>query len=256
MHAKIAGVMALVVGLGANIGRAQVYQLPTPAPQVTAANADWQIRAEPIFYAGDFYYPTGPNVFFDGNVMKRTGQYQGVPLYEDATLEPYSIVYVPLGRNLMRPYERRRAGELAGTTGSRTPSFPIVRDVEVSAATGGTGLITPLVSEREVEPERLAAVAARTTPDARASSQVDTRRSITRTSIESIPPPRSNDGIWLEFNGFRWSSAGPAVPYDPDEFTSAGMYRAFPVYQKRGGSDREIYIPAVEGGQLAPFRRQ
>ena len=38
---------------------------------------------------------------------------------------PYSIVYVPIGRGLLQPYERIRQGELAGSTGSRTPAFPV-----------------------------------------------------------------------------------------------------------------------------------
>ena len=62
--------IALVVCVGANMGTAQVTQLTTPPPQVSVAAADWQVGGEPIFYSGDFYYSTGPNVFFDGNVMK------------------------------------------------------------------------------------------------------------------------------------------------------------------------------------------
>ena len=135
MRVKVFAAFLFVAALDVNVSKAQVYRLPTPVPQVTAAAADWQIRGEPIFYAGEFYYAAGPSVFFDGNVMKRTGQHRGVALYEDSTLEPYSIVYVPIGRNLMRPYERWRAGQLAGTVGSRTPSFPVERDVEVSART-------------------------------------------------------------------------------------------------------------------------
>src|SRR5262245_37054388 len=123
MRAKASLIAVLGVLLG-GLASAQVYQFPTPVPQVTAANADWQIRGAPIFYAGDFYYPAGPTVFFDGNVMVRSGVYEGIPLYADSTLEPYSVVFVPIGRNLLRPYERRRSGVLAGTTGSRPPSFP------------------------------------------------------------------------------------------------------------------------------------
>src|SRR5687767_7786888 len=132
-----------------NVGIAQVYQLPTPLPAVTAASADWQISGRPIFHAGNFYYPAGATVFFDGNVMYRTGVYLGVPLYVDATLEPYSIVYVPIGRNVMRPYERRRQGELVGMVGSRTPSFPIQRDIELSAASLAPGFQTPPVTGDE-----------------------------------------------------------------------------------------------------------
>src|SRR5688500_7380485 len=91
-----------------NVVTAQVFMRPNPYPQVTAANAQWAQLGEPLFHAGAFYYPTGPSVFFDGNVMNRTGTFQGIPLYEDATLEPFSMVYVPIGGNVVRPYERRR----------------------------------------------------------------------------------------------------------------------------------------------------
>src|SRR5438876_2648273 len=123
MRVKVFAAFLFVAALDVNVSKAQVYRLPTPVPQVTAAAADWQIRGDPVFYSGDFYYPTGPTVFFDGNAMARVGTFQNVPLYEDSTLEPYSMVFVPIGRNVMRPYERRRTGELAGTVGSRAPSF-------------------------------------------------------------------------------------------------------------------------------------
>jgi hypothetical protein len=274
MRPKIIGVVALVLGFSVNIGNAQVYQpqlyQPTPAPRVTAANADWQIRGNPIFYAGDFYYPTGPNVFFDGNVMKRSGQFQGAPLYVDATLEPYSVVYVPIGRNLMRPYERRRAGPLAGTVGSRTPSFPIERDVEVSAASGATG-IPPASGElgRQAVFERTEpvgttgpAVALWTPPVLPDTPLADLvpvgargRGSNTR-RLTSRDVERPITVIWLEFNGSRYDSAGFAVPYEPGQFTKIGDNRGFPVYQKRGDASSEIYIPSVEDGPLARYRRR
>ncbi len=135
------------------VGTAQVYSGYAPPPAVTAASASWQLSGQPIFHAGSFYYPAGATVFFDGRVMTRTGHYEGVPLYSDVTLEPFSIVYVPVGGARMRPYERRRDGELAGTVGSRTPSFPIVRDGELSADTGleWTQGIAPRVSSSRVD---------------------------------------------------------------------------------------------------------
>ena len=78
--------------------------------------------------------------------MVRTGSNPRRAVYEDVTLEPYSMIYMPIGGPVMRPYERRREGELAGTVGSRTPSFPIQRDVELSASSGTVGLITPAVT--------------------------------------------------------------------------------------------------------------
>jgi hypothetical protein len=103
----------------------------------TAESEDWYRRGEPIFVADTFYYPAGPEVFFDGNVMVRIAAYGRVPLYADVTVEPYSVVLVPIAGNRMKPYERRRAGDLAGTVGSRTPSFPVQRDSEVRSLEPG-----------------------------------------------------------------------------------------------------------------------
>src|SRR5688572_21192025 len=102
---------------------AQVNSRPTEPPIVSAENDAWYRRGEPVVVSGEFYYAAGPIVFFNGDVMVRTAHYNGVPLYADTTLEPHSIVFVPVGRGMMQPYERVRAGDLAGTSGSRPPSF-------------------------------------------------------------------------------------------------------------------------------------
>jgi len=104
----------------------QATMRPTPAPIVTAENESWYLAGEAVLYAGNVYYPTGPIVFFDSHEMVRSGDYRGIPLYSLTTIEPYSKVFVPVGSGLMKPYERRRSGDLAGTAGSTTPSFPIV----------------------------------------------------------------------------------------------------------------------------------
>src|SRR5688572_7846853 len=93
---------------------AQIVSRPTEPPIVTAENDAWYRLREPVLLAGEAYYPAGATVFFNGNVMVRTGHYNGVPLYADTTLEPYSILFVPIGGGLMQPYERVRQGELAG----------------------------------------------------------------------------------------------------------------------------------------------
>jgi hypothetical protein len=247
-----------------NMGIAQVYLLPTPPPAVTAASADWQISGQPIFDAGNFYYPAGPTVFFDGNVMSRIGVYLGVPLYADVTLEPYSVVYVPIGRNLMRPYERRREGELAGTVGSRTPSFPIQRDIELSAASRAAyHFQTPFVTggEPSVLPEGQRA------PGMGGASvccfPVQGRTAIAAppayapTAMQSIPGPTAGPaGVWIEFEGARYYSDGAAVRYDPSRFVPLGNYRGFPVYRDtRSGTDR-IFVTVVPDGPVAPFARR
>src|SRR5438067_3335349 len=76
MRAHCAAVFLLGAVLFPKLGNAQAYYLPTPPPQVTAANVSWQLNGEPVFYEGDFYYPTGPTIFFDGNVMRRSAMYR------------------------------------------------------------------------------------------------------------------------------------------------------------------------------------
>src|SRR5687767_1676121 len=120
----VAIILAVLV-LSATAVFTQVQSRPTEPPIVTAENDTWYRQREPVQFAGDVYYPAGAAVFFNGNTMVRTGHFNGVPLYADTTLEPYSIVYVPVSRGMMQPYERPRRGDLAGTTGSRTPSFPV-----------------------------------------------------------------------------------------------------------------------------------
>ena len=261
MRAVLIAIVSTVVAFVPTNGNAQAYSLPTPPPQVTAAGADWQIQGEPVFYDGNFYYPTGPSVFFDGNVMVRSGVYKTVPLYVDASVDPYGVVYVPIGGNVMRPYERLRAGELAGTVGNRPPSFPIERDVELSAAAGATsGLITPPTGvslEPRIIPERAVGTGGSVVPRAVPSDAAAPSASAhpEPTIVESIPAPRANNGIWLEFQGARYYSAGAAVPFSPSRFVPVGVHDGFPVYRDVHGAPGEIFVTVVKGGPVAPFKR-
>src|SRR5437667_10689794 len=68
-------------------GRAQAFQFRSPAPEVTAATAVWQVSSQPIIVQGLVYLPTRDYRLFDGQVMTQVGIYQGVPIYADTTLE-------------------------------------------------------------------------------------------------------------------------------------------------------------------------
>ena len=125
MRAFVLGIGLTVAVLFPIVSNAQVYPFRTAPPEVTASAAEWQINSQPILVNSSVYLPTRAIRLFDGQVMVRVGMYQGVPVYADVTLEPNSIIYVPVGGDRMRTYERRRDRELAGTTGSRTPSFPV-----------------------------------------------------------------------------------------------------------------------------------
>jgi hypothetical protein len=181
----------------------------------------------------------------------------------DTTLEPFSVVYVPLTRGLMQPYERPRQGSLAGTTGSRAPSFPVRLNatstpVPQAAAPpsappvpiGAVGVYTP---ERAVpstgtlrpSPVGTASFEAAVQPAAEASRHPQT--------IATAQRPETNDGVWIPYLGEKWISAGPAVALTEDGFRIVGRYEGFPVFARREGGEQVIYLPTRER-LVAPYR--
>jgi hypothetical protein len=238
---------------------AQVQSRPTDRPLLTAENESWYVNGEPLQFAGDLYYPAGATVFFNGNTMVRSGHYNGVPLYTDTTIEPYSIVYVPIQRGLMQPYERPRQGVLAGTVASRTPSFPVrmtspaVLPQAPAAPTvlpipiGAISIYTPEPSAAPVAPV-VAPLVVTTSDNATAQPNSETSR-----TFATIGRPTSNDGVWIRYLGEKWISAGPAVPITPESFRVVGSYEGFPVFARKEGSDQVIYVP-TRAGLAAPYR--
>ncbi len=250
-------VFAFLVALTPGPAWAQVVSRPAEPPIVTAENDDWYRRGEPVLVAGEAYYPAGAAVFFNGNVMVRTGHYSGVPVYSDTTLEPYSVLFVPIGRGLMQPYERRRQGDLAGTAGSRTPSFPVSR-VPEPVAEAGPGLpaeaAAPPVAVSGGEPGAVGTTGrtgsqavAGTTGSVRARSQAQGA-----VGVATARRAETNDGIWLQFMGERWVISGSPVPLRASEFVVVGSHAGFPVYARKGLDEDRIYLPAPGG--LVPFR--
>lgn len=257
MRSQFVGVAAAALFLMPQPSNAQVYMDRTPAPTVNAARASWQVNGEPLFYAGGFYYPAGPTEFFDGQVMARTGTYDGTPLYENRTLEPYSIVFVPVSGGLMRPYERRRSGMLGGTIGSRTPSFPVQHDSEQSLRQ----------SEPVPTPFRASAGRARwdwPSPGARTAQpalmSVTTRQAPSASPavvIREVPRREStNAGAFIEFEGLRHYTSGKAVRNDAQRFVRAGELRGAAVFRESRGDRRTVFVEVVPGGALAPYSRR
>ena len=218
---------------------AQVNSRPTDPPIVTAENDQWYRRGEPIVFSGEFYYPAGPVVFFNRDAMVRTGHYNGVPVYADTTLEPYSIVLVPIGRGQMQPYERRRTGDLAGTSGSRPPSFP--------GQTPRMPAAQPIESiSAFIEPGAIATTG-------REDPSVVTEGAVTSPRRQT-GRPFSYDSVSVRFMGEKWVMAGPAGP-PRRGLIEIAEYRGFPVYAEKGKERSEIYLP-IAPGRLAPFRPQ
>jgi hypothetical protein len=244
------------------IGKAQLLPLNVP-PTITAENETWQILGEPIVSDGLVFYPTLLNVFYDPNTMTRTGVYRGIPLYQDRTIEPYSIMYLPIGGGRMRAYEQPRTGYLAGTVGSRTPSFPttpvktwetvlepqLVLQGELLIVDRGVFSFGPadtigrVAAPRELREPQEPATASALAPAA--------------THPETIPAPNpGRNGIFIEFANAKWYSAGPVQQFSPDRFTQIGRYHDVPVYREVRGSSDRIWVPVVAGGLLTPYSRR
>jgi hypothetical protein len=252
MRAFTLGLVLSMAVLLPKVGNAQAYAFGAPVPEVTAGAADWQVNGEPIVVNGLVYYPTREFRIFDPSVMMQNGVYKGVPIYADVTVQLYSIAYVPITRSNMRAYERRREGDLAGTTGSRTPSFPVeiasgtvreneeraARATSVASVTGTGGSIVPAPSS-----------AAGTTyaPD---------RDRGRRPQMQSIPRPAGSNGVWLEFDGARWYADGPAASFTPARFEPVGQYRGFPVYRDKNSGKSEIWVSVVKDGPVAPYAKR
>ena len=260
MRQVSASLLLLTLFSGTPAG-AQVQSRPTDVPIVTADNESWYVEREPIQFAGDVYYPAGAAVFFGGNRMVRSGHFNGVPLYSDTTVEPYSLVYVPVSRGLMQPYERLRDGALAGTTGSRAPSFPV--RVTATSATAPQAAIPPpalpipIGAVSAYTPEGIPGTSATSgVPRAVTTSAIvaaPTLPAPVRTSIGTAVRPQSNDGVWVSYLGEKWVSAGGPVPLTPAEFRRVGSYNGLPVFARQGTVDQVIYLPAREG-LIAPYR--
>ena len=233
---------------------AQVQSRPTDPPLVTAANESWYQLREPVQFAGELYYPAGAALFFNGNTMVRVGHYNGVPLYADATVEPFSVVLVPFTRGLMQPYQRPRRGDLAGTTGSSAPSFPVA--VVPNATTPRAAAVSPTAPP--VPPGAISVFTPERPAPARdvvgTTGIVATPRAQTGPPLVTLRRPEGNDGIWIPFGGERWVAAGAAVPLNTSMFVRVGEYRGFPVYARRELQEDMIYLPATRAGLVAPYR--
>lgn len=230
---------AVALAASSSFAAAQTVIRPEPAPARVAANEAWYRAGQPVIYRGDAFYPAGAQVFFNGNVMVMVGEFRGVPVYVDPTIETGSIVYIPIGGGVMQPYEKLRAGELAGTSGSRTPSFPPepATSLEMPPQPVGTaGTIVPA-------PAASVTAAVPAVPRAPAAGRVIT--------IAPNTSPRGR-GIWIAWNGEQWRPSGAAVRVGP-QLVPIGTYNGRNVY--RGAADGTIWIETAQG-LATPWRRR
>jgi hypothetical protein len=245
---------------------AQIASRGTPPPEVTADNEAWYVSGAPLVLGGITYYPSGPVTHFSSGEMVPSGMFERVQVYRRTTQEPGSIIYVPLRGGLVRPYERRRSGPLAGTAGSTAPHFPIVLPATeaLRGAPTATAAVVPVVPQAV----GTSGFAVGTAPEARtlmgrpeeAGPAVGTlgrpaAAPRARPHLETARRPAGLNSIYLEFNDARWFAAGPTVEYSSERFARIGEHRGFPVYEARG-EPGVIYIAHVAGSPdlLAPYR--
>jgi hypothetical protein len=237
-------VLAALLAVPAAVA-AQVTLRPTPPPTVTAENSEWYQFREPAVVGGITYYPAGPQVFFDQNEMVRSGFYHGVPIYMRSTEEPFSRSYVPLAGGLMQPYERRRSGELAGTVGTTTPSFPVDRSPDLASLVTQSG-------PQAAGPPSVVAVDANQ-PPVGTTGRVEGAAPAARSPR---PSRRALNAVYIIYNGQRWVNAGPPVEMDA-RFAINGRYFGLPVYEDRHDVTGTIYVPVSEAASalLTPYSR-
>ena len=264
------GPVRLVIGCAivlcaGNAAYAQISLQPTPAPAVTAETQHWYQDGEPLRFAGNVYYPAGAQLHFNGDEMVLSGFYNGVPLYSKTTIEPFSIVFVPVRGGLVQPYERRRTGDIAGTTGSSAPSFPVGNPGEPAAAPVPQAPMPPTVGSTALfdyaagapsytlVPREPGRVYAATPAVAMPGRAVPTPTPILKPAARS---GQAKGGVFIEFDNARWFSSGPATLFDARRFTRVGELHGLPVYTT-GGRAGTIFVPVAEGVDLvAPYSKR
>ena len=236
------------------VADAQMTMRPTPVPVVTAENTAWYLAGEPITYSGNIYYPAGPEVYFNPYEMVRSADYRGVPLYSRTTIEPFSKVFVPLPGGRMLPYERRRAGDLAGTTGSTAPSFPVVNPSEeaMNPATYGIAQAqsSPTMLTQMIESEQPAQPQVAATPVATSGTFYEPPRG----PLVSAKLPQGLNGVFVTYGDKRWFSSGQALLLDKASFRRVGDLDGFAVYA-REGDENTIYVSVTTQTEtlVAPY---
>ena len=229
--------------------------VPSTAPTVTAENEPWFLNGEPVSFGGNLYFPSGAQIYFNANEMIRSGFHFGVPLYTRTTLEPYSVVYVPLANGRMQPYERPRTGELTGTAGSTPVTLPTPGSTvppgglapQAAGPPAATTQMTPVQMPRPmvVTPPASAPVA----PDEpRVGTSGRTPARPTRVQIGGRP--QGANAMFIEYRGVRWFPSGGPVPIDPSALVRLEDYRGFAVWAPEPDAT-EIFIPSTAGSALA-----
>ena len=219
--------------------------------QPTAESEPWFMSRAPVLFGGTWYVPAGAQVHFNQNEMVRTGSLGAVPVYIRTTLEPRSIIFVPLSGGLMQPYERRRSGALAGTEGSIPPSFPVDSAAELTGSAPRALRAAGPLTGAETTVSTLSWTAQ--PPAGRAVGTAGPTPFVPTRSLESAIRPEGLNGVFVNFENQRWFHKGEAVPFEPGAFRQIGTYKGFAVYS-HASHPATIFIPVTkDASALAPY---
>lgn len=241
--------LAVLSAAVSSAAHGQIAMRPTPAPQMTAGNEAWYLSGEPISIDGIVYYPSGPTTHFIRHEMVQTGWVGDVPIFIRTTHEPRSIVYIPLAGGLVRPYERRRDGDLAGTVGSTAPAFPVVLPTDdarhsqplraPAPPTGSPVSTVGFVPGGPAADWSREAIGTAGAPPAVMPPHVSG-------SLQTARRPEGLNAVFVDYAGTRWFADGQAVRFDGARLQQIGDYHGFAVYREPARPD-VIYVPAVDG---------
>jgi hypothetical protein len=181
--------------------------------------------------------------------MARSGHYNGIPLYTDTTVEPFSVVFVPVSRGLMQPYTKLRRDGATPLMAAVSPTAPPVTIGAISVFTPEpTAVATAGRPAIVAGSDRSAPVT-----DIVGTTGIAAMRPQTAIPVVTMLRPESNDGVWIMFGGEKWISAGTAVPLVAAEFVRIGDYAGFPVFARRDFTQEMIYLPS-RAGLIAPYK--
>ena len=254
---RILGTVTLMSALTVPLVASGQDLLQEQPPTVTAENEPWFVSRAPLMLGGTLYFPAGAQVHFNRNEMVLTGSFGAIPVYVRTTIEPRSVIFIPLSGGLMQPYDRRRSGELAGTEGSIPASFPIQNpaerrfELQALRAPGPPLGTTPSMYYDAAFPATSPVAPPSTS---RAVATTGYTAMVPTHPLESAIRPEGINRVFVNFESQRWFSSGGAVPFDASAFRQIGTANGFAVYSSPAHPGT-IFIPVAREAQalVAPY---
>lgn len=174
----------------------------------------------------------------------------GVPLYTRTTIEPYSIVYVPLAGGRMQPYQRPRTGELTGTAGSVPSTLPYPPATVPPRGLAPQAAGPPSQTALEVPVQLPRPIVVAPTPEPEGPVGTTGRVAPPPMHVQIGDKPEGTQSIFIEYEGRRWYPSGPPARLDRSGLVRLPDFLGFEVWAKSHDAG-EILIPVTSGSDMA-----